>query len=181
VIRLSGIEAGMRVGGVGHGGSIDLLDSSAQRTLTLDGEQGDIVLQNADCAEEFDLAPGVEIEPATVMVIDEHGLLTPSTRPYDHAVAGVASGGGGERPGIVFGHRPAEGRRLPIALVGRVQCRVDAEVASIAVGDLLTTSATVGHAMKATDPQRAFGAVLGKAMAPLVSGRGTIPILVGLQ
>jgi hypothetical protein len=181
VIRLSGIDAEIRVGGMGHAGSITLFDSSWTPTLTLDGGKGDILLQNADCAEEFDLAPGVEIEPATVLVIDERGLLTPSTRPYDHAVAGVASGGGGERPGIVFGHRPAAGRRLPIALVGRVQCRVDADSAPIAVGDLLTTSATPGHGMKATDPSRAFGAVLGKALAPLGAGRGTIPILVGLQ
>ena len=48
-------------------------------------------------------------------------------------------------------------------------------------GDLLTTADTPGHAMRATDQHRAFGAVLGKAMAPLASGRGQIPILVSLQ
>jgi len=35
--------------------------------------------------------------------------------------------------------------------------------------------------MKAADPQRAFGAVLGKALRPLVSGRGAIPVLVALE
>ena len=35
--------------------------------------------------------------------------------------------------------------------------------------------------MKATDQQRAFGAVLGKALRPLASGSGLIPILVALQ
>jgi hypothetical protein len=35
--------------------------------------------------------------------------------------------------------------------------------------------------MKATDPARAFGAVIGKALGSLESGRGLIPILVALQ
>jgi hypothetical protein len=58
---------------------------------------------------------------------------------------------------------------------------VDAESGAIAVGDLLTTSDTPGHAMKAQDPERAFGAVIGKALAPLRDGRDLIPILVALQ
>jgi hypothetical protein len=51
----------------------------------------------------------------------------------------------------------------------------------IEVGDLLTTSSCSGHAMKASDPFRAFGAVIGKALRPLASGRGKIPVLVALQ
>jgi hypothetical protein len=35
--------------------------------------------------------------------------------------------------------------------------------------------------MKASDPSRAFGAVLGKALQSLESGKGMIPILVALQ
>ena len=35
--------------------------------------------------------------------------------------------------------------------------------------------------MKAADPARAFGAVIGKALRPLAAGRGLIPILVVLQ
>ena len=35
--------------------------------------------------------------------------------------------------------------------------------------------------MKAGDPLLAFGAVLGKALRRLKSGRGLIPILVALQ
>ena len=53
--------------------------------------------------------------------------------------------------------------------------------APIEVGDLLTTSATPGHAMKATDPLKAFGAVIGKALRPLDSGQGLIPVLIALQ
>jgi len=35
--------------------------------------------------------------------------------------------------------------------------------------------------MKATDPLRSFGAIIGKALRPLAAGRGMIPILVALQ
>ena len=37
------------------------------------------------------------------------------------------------------------------------------------------------HAMKAGDPLKAFGAVLGKALRPWQSGQGMIPILIALQ
>jgi hypothetical protein len=35
--------------------------------------------------------------------------------------------------------------------------------------------------MRALDPVRAFGAVIGKALSPLPSGQNLIPILVALQ
>jgi hypothetical protein len=70
---------------------------------------------------------------------------------------------------------------VPIALVGKVCCKVDAAYGPINVGDLLTTSPTPGHAMKIGDRGRALGAILGKALAPLPSGQGLIPILVTLQ
>jgi hypothetical protein len=181
VLRLSGLDGSVRVGGGGNGGSINMFDSNGKETLTIDGDKGDILLQNADCAEDFEVASGVVVEPATVMVIEQSGMLSPSTRPYDRAVAGVASGGAGISPGIVLGHTSSAGFRFPIALAGRVHCQVDADFAAIQVGDLLTTSPTPGHAMKVTDHQRAFGAVLGKALSPLSSGRGTIPVLVALQ
>jgi hypothetical protein len=66
-------------------------------------------------------------------------------------------------------------------LVGRVYCKVDSQYARIQVGDLLTTSSTPGYAMKADDPAKAFGAIVGKALKPLETGRGLIPILVALQ
>ena len=65
--------------------------------------------------------------------------------------------------------------------MGKVFCKVDAQFGAIAVGDLLTTSATPGHAMKTSDPLKAFGAVIGKALRPLADGKGLIPILIALQ
>lgn len=174
-------RAGIWVGGGGQNGHVVLRNAAGTDTIHLDGKAGDIVLANADCAEEFEIASGAEVSPGTVMVIDDDGRLIPSARPYDRRVAGIVSGADGFHPAIVLGHRPGESHRLPIALTGQVACNVDAGRAPIQVGDLLTSSTTPGHAMKAADPHRAFGAVIGKALRPLSSGRGAIPVLVALQ
>jgi hypothetical protein len=142
---------------------------------------GDIFMQGADCAEHFDIADSSMVEPGSVVVIDDSGALRQSHEPYDKKVAGVASGAGHYRPALVLDARESSGNRLAVALMGKVFCKVDARAEPIAVGDLLTSSATPGHAMKAADPGRAFGAVIGKALAPLRSGQGLIPILVALQ
>jgi hypothetical protein len=142
---------------------------------------GDVSFPGMDCAEEFVVAD-LAIEPGTLMVIGADGVLEPASRPYDRKVAGVVAGAGNFRPGIVMGkHQHGAAPARPIALVGRVWCRADANYGAIDVGDLLTSSPTPGHAMKASDPQRAFGAVIGKAMAPLEAGFGLVPILIALQ
>jgi hypothetical protein len=141
---------------------------------------GDVILTGSDCAEDFDIADA-EVGPGTVMAIDQNGSLRPSNRPYDKKVAGVVSGAGNYRPGIVLDKQPPRGNRRPIALVGKVYCKVDAGYLPIEIGDLLTSSPTLGHAMKAADPFKAFGAVIGKALRPLDAGQGLIPILIALQ
>ena len=144
--------------------------------------QGDVFLPGADCAEQFEVAGPTSLEPGTVVVIDDSGMLRESDQPYDRRVAGVISGAGTCRPGIVLNRRGGdEGKHASVALIGRVFCKADARISGIAVGDLLTTSPLPGHAMRASDPHLAFGAVLGKALQPLADGRGLIPILVALQ
>jgi hypothetical protein len=138
-------------------------------------------LTNADCAEDFEMVGAKEIEPGTVMVIDREGALRPSEQAYDKKVAGVISGAGDYKPGITLDKQEPPGNRAPIALMGKVYCKVDAQYSPIEVGDLLTTSSTPGHAMKASDPLRAFGAVIGKALRPLTTGQELIPILIALQ
>jgi hypothetical protein len=115
------------------------------------------------------------------MVFDNDGALRPCNTPYDRRVAGVVSGAGSYRPGIVLDRRPSALARAPIALAGKVFCQVCADSQGIVPGDLLTTAETPGHAMKATDRDRAFGAVLGKALGRLDGGTGMIPVLVALQ
>lgn len=145
------------------------------------GVGNDITLVNADCAEDFDIADADLIEPGTVMIVGEEGVLHQSSRAYDKRVAGVVSGAGGYKPAIVLDKQPSQGNRKPIALLGKVFCKVDAQFGAVEVGDLLTTSPTPGHAMKICDPLSAFGAVIGKALCPLREGQGLIPILVALQ
>lgn len=65
--------------------------------------------------------------------------------------------------------------------MGKVYCRVDARLGAIEVGDMLTTSTTPGHAMKASESALAFGAVIGKALQPLHEGVRLIPVLVVRQ
>jgi hypothetical protein len=147
------------------------------------------IVGGSDLAEPFSVSRSSEltqtIEPGMVVVIDPDspGGLRLSTDPYDRKVAGVISGAKGLKPGMVM---KAEDSPLatgdhPVALTGRVWCRCDANAGSIAPGDLLTTSAVSGHAMKVGDYQRAQGAVLGKAMTSLTEGRGIVLVLVSLQ
>jgi hypothetical protein len=69
-----------------------------------------------------------------------------------------------------------------VALAGRVYCNVDATEEGVEPGDMLTTSATPGYAMKSTDYTRAQGAILGKAMQRLEKGeKEQILVLVTLQ
>jgi hypothetical protein len=142
---------------------------------------GDIVLTNgADCAEDFDVVDWELAEPGTVLVLGVDGRLEPCTRDYDKRVMGIVSGGANYRPGIVLDKRPDTSGRRPLALIGKAFCKIDAAFGAVEIGDLLTSSPTPGHAMKASEPARAFGAVLGKALAPLAEGRGLLPVLVTL-
>ena len=156
------------------------VDSSGNVFVTGDlGVGGDITLANADCAEDFDLE--VEVEPGAVVVLTDSGALRGCTRAFDTRVVGVVSGAGDFRPGIVLDKKRSSRLRQPVALMGKVFCKVDAQFGAIEVGDLLTTSPTPGHAMKTSDPLKAFGAVIGKALRPLTEGQGLIPILIALQ
>lgn len=176
-------NAGIGVAGVCTNG-IGVYGRGAQNAGYFEGNvtvTGDVILTGADCAEEFDIAGVEEVEPGTVMVIDQDGTLQQSQYAYNKRVAGVVSGAGGYRPGIVLDKQQPQDNRIPIALIGKVYCRVDAQYAPIEVGDLLTTSSTPGHAMKVSDPFKAFGSVIGKALRPLEVGQGMIPILIALQ
>ena len=167
-------------GGFGNKGRVIVRKADGTESVRIDGGTGDVVLANADCAEEFDLV-GDDVEPGTVMVITDDGSLTASEKPYDTRVAGVVSGAGSFRPAVVMDRRDTGKPRVPVALVGKVYCFADASADPIRVGDLLTTGDRRGHAQRIVDGERAFGAVLGKALAPLADGTGLIPVLVALQ
>ncbi len=155
-----------------------------------EGERGRLV---RTIGEERDAAslqseiqnPKSKIEPGMVVVIDANriGELRLASKAYDKAVAGIISGANGVNPGMVLTQAGsvADGKH-PVALTGRVWCWCDADAAGpIVAGDRLTTSDTPGHAMRVADDDQAGGAVIGKAMSPLASGKGMVLVLVNLQ
>jgi hypothetical protein len=152
-------------------------DVHVTRNLIVDG---DVQLTGADLAEQFGVVGALPAEPGTVVVLVGDDLVRVSDEAYDRRVAGIVSGAGRYRPGIVL-HREPGADRCALALTGKVWCKVDADPAPVDVGDLLTTSKIPGHAMRASDSSRAFGAVVGKALGSLKAGRGLVPVLVALQ
>jgi hypothetical protein len=170
---------------------------AAIRAVAFSGLAGDFVGRirtrvieitgGADLSEGFEIrGPLPEIRPAPGMVVSidpaSPGKLKVSHEAYDRKVAGIISGAGGVNPGMLMGHEgSAAAGAHPVALTGRVYCWADAARGPIAPGDLLTTSETPGYAMKAADYARAQGAVIGKAMTGLDSGKGLVLVLVALQ
>jgi len=188
-IQPNGGAINFPVGNVGIGtgdpqAKLDVVGQTRTQSLQITG--------GADFAENFEVnaAPAIsdavtpKVEPGMVVSIDpEHpGKLTLSARAYDSQVAGVISGAGGVKPGMIMSQEGtlADGK-FPVALTGRVYCWVDSAYGAVKPGDLLTTSNTPGHAMKADNREKAHGAIIGKAMTGLKEGKGLVLALVNLQ
>ncbi len=162
-------------------------------TMSLNGDnngEGKITTQvlqitgGSDLSEQFDVVAGsTDPEPGMIVCLDagRPGELRLSDQAYDSTVAGIISGAGGVKPGMLMGQAGtrADGKH-PIALTGRVYCWVEASYGAVKTGDLITTSSTPGHGMKA-NPREAAGAIVGKAITPLKEGKGLVLVLVSLQ
>jgi hypothetical protein len=142
--------------------------------------EGDIQLTGADLAEQFEVDGGAVADPGSVVVLARGDAVRPCNQAYDRRVAGIVSGAGTHRPAVILNRRDGA-VRCALALTGRVWCKVDAGFGPVVPGDILTTSPTPGHAMRASDHARAFGAVIGKAMGALNSGRGLVQVIVALR
>ncbi len=138
----------------------------------------------ADYADSVDVSgERNRYEPGDVLVIDANNpkKFTKASEPYSTGVSGIYS----TQPAVLGTNHPHDKDKLkaevPMAMVGIVPTKVSAENGAINPGDLLVTSATLGHAMKGTDRSRMLGAIIGKALEPLDHGAGTIEVLVTLQ
>ena len=122
--------------------------------------------QNADVAEYYKKKDGEKIEGGDVVSIaeDEDERITLSREEYDSKVVGIAS----TNPGMTIGNSSKD--LIPLALVGRVPCKVTNVNGRIERGDLLTSSSIPGYAMKATKS----GSIIGKALQEFDGKKGEI-------
>jgi len=164
----------------GSGASVTFPDGTVQSTAYA----GTTCPAGGDYAESIDITGDKhEYEPGDVMVIDPShpGHFLKSSEPYSTLVAGIYS----TKPGFVGRRQTTDPKtsttEIPMAMVGVVPTKVSAENGPIKVGDLLVTSSTRGYVMKGTDRNVMVGAVVGKALAKLDNGTGTIEVLVSLQ
>jgi hypothetical protein len=121
------------------------------------------------------------VEPGHVLAIDiEHpAVLRIATIAADEAVFGVVT----DQPGVMLESavigEAEEIFEAAVAVSGVTLCLVDAGFGSIRPGDLLVSSPTPGHAMRAADPLP--GTVIGKALEPLDCGTGAVRMLVMMR
>ena len=153
-----------------------------------DGSVQTIAFNPANCGADYAESVAVtgartNYAPGDILVIDPKapGKFLKSNESYSTLVAGIYS----TKPGFVGRQHPEDAKskatEVPMAMVGRVPTKVSAENGPIQVGDLLVSSSTLGYAMKGTDHSKMLGAIVGKAMGSLDSGKGVIEVLVTLQ
>ena len=122
----------------------------------------------ADLAEFYE--GDQQYEPGTVLIFGGDKEVTTSNTFNDTRLAGIVT----TNPAYVM-NKDQTGIAICLALAGRVPCRV---VGKVKKGDLLTTSATPGCAVKATNPQ--IGSVIGKAIEDKdYDSVGVIQVAVG--
>lgn len=167
-------------------GNVGIGTSTPSVALEVIGRTKTQVLEitgGADLAEPFEMSNAESLPAGTVVVIDSQnpGKLMQSIKEYDKRVAGVISGACNIRTGLTLTQEGKFNNGQHVALSGRVYVLATSSNGSIEPGDLLTTSNVLGHAMKATDNDRSFGTVIGKAMSSLESGDGFVMVLINLQ
>jgi hypothetical protein len=167
----------------GGGTTLMTLDGSGDLNVTANASVCTLAIRGGcDVAEPFVMSTSVIVKGSVVVIDEEHaGQLKLSDQPYDTRVAGIVSGANGINPGIALHQDGVFEEGQNVALSGRVYVQADAAYGAIKPGDLLTTSATPGHAMRVADHAKAQGAILGKAMSGLKDGQGMVLVLVSLQ
>jgi len=130
-------------------------------------------LSESGCAEVFRAAK--TLIPGTVVCLAATGKrnVQACRTIGDSSLLGVVV----ESAGVLIGDENTP-KAVRVALFGSVDCCVEADSGPVGVGDLLTPSNVTGHARRVEPSEVQPGALLGKALAPLESGRGVIPIIV---
>ena len=129
-----------------------------------------IATYSADLAEYYE--GDQEYEVGTVLVFGGDKEVTNSTEMNDTKLAGVVTS---QEKAAYIMYSDCPGHKVLMALAGRVPVKV---VGRVKKGDMLTTSATPGYAVKALTPT--LGAIIGKALEDKDYGEaGIIEVAVG--
>jgi hypothetical protein len=115
----------------------------------------------------FPVSEPVEIGDLLALDPEDPGVLRRADSAADPNVIGIVV----EQP-----IETDEGDQAPVALYGLAVVNADASHGAILPGDLLVSSPTPGHVMRAT--VAAPGTVVGKALEPIETGTGSIQVLV---
>jgi len=173
------------------GAQINLNKYDGTNTISIDADfngAGRIVTEElqitggSDFAENFDVSStNTKIIPGMVVSIDTEnmGSLIISNTVYDKKVIGIISGANDVRTGMIMGQKGSIANgEYPVAITGRVYAYATNVNGNIQAGDLLTTSAKAGYLMKATDKEKAFGSIVGKAMSTLDEENGFVLVVI---
>jgi hypothetical protein len=115
----------------------------------------------------FPVAEPVEAGDLLALDPERPGKLVRATAAQDPGIVGIAA----EAPLEIDGEM-----RVALVETNYAVVKADAGYGEIRPGDLLTSSFTTGHAMRATEIVP--GTVIGKALEPLETGTGLITVLV---
>jgi hypothetical protein len=138
-------------------------------------ERGDIVVLHPTPSSQYcgsgGRVPLIEVQLADSAfdthvcgIVDEPALAASKLRDLDRTKLGNVQVG------------------LMVTLGAYAFCKVDADIAPVSPGDLLTTSPTRGHAQRLEpDLEVGPGGIIGKALGSLAKGKGLIPVLVSHQ
>lgn len=137
-------------------------------------------LSSGSIVEMFEIDNEEYISPGDLLVISEKGnsVLSHSRNEYDRRVIGVVAG----NPALIMNNTGKEEKLYPVALAGKVMCKVDARSRPVAPGDLIVTSNTPGCGMAGDiDSFNKVGTVIGKALDVLGEGIGVIPVFISMK
>ncbi len=127
--------------------------------------------------EMFEVNDVDYISPGDLLIVTGEGnsILGKTHSAYDKAVIGVVAG----NSAIIINNSGKEEKLYPIALTGKILCKVDARQTPVKPGDLIVTSENPGCGMKGViDDFSKIGTVIGKALAGLESGMDVIPVFI---
>lgn len=124
-------------------------------------------VQNADLAEMY--AASLEIPAGTVVEFGGDDEIQISQTTKSTRVAGVVS----TKPGYLMNDKLGGPHPTPVALQGRVPCKV---IGKVRKGDMMVSA---GNGRAKADANPTIGSVIGKALKDFDGDLGTIEIVVG--